>query len=218
MGNFPKQSQDALFSLTWLEAAQKKVPERMPDRVTFSAGIDVAGPGEDETVLAIRHGDNIIEIRSFAEQDARGAVTAALLPYQGRLCMVNVDTAGIGWYMAQHLAERFPVEAVNVGSSPVDSEHFVNLKAEHYWGLRMRFESGVLAGLTDERTIAQLAAMRYHHNARGQVVIESKDEARKRGVRSPDRAEALMLAFAPEVLKPRTIMVTYENRVKISPF
>jgi len=32
---------------------------------------------------------------------------------------------------------------------------------------------------------------------RGQVVIESKEEARKRGVRSPDRAEAVMLAFAP---------------------
>jgi hypothetical protein len=29
-----------------------------------------------------------------------------------------------------------------------------------------------------------------------QVQIESKEEARKHGVRSPDRAEALMLAFA----------------------
>jgi len=45
-----------------------------------------------------------------------------------------------------------------------------------------------------QRRIAQLAAMQYRHDARGQVVIESKDEARKRGVRSPDRAEALMLA------------------------
>jgi len=132
MGNFPKQSQDALFSLTWLEAAQRQAPTPMPAGLAFTAGIDVAGPGEDETVLAIRHGDNIIQIRSFAEQDARGAVTAALLPYQGRLQTVNVDSAGIGWYMAQHLAERFPVQAVNVGSSPANPEHFVNLKAELY--------------------------------------------------------------------------------------
>ncbi len=42
----------------------------------------------------------------------------------------------------------------------------------------------------------QLASIRYEINPRGQVQIESKDEARKRGIKSPDRAEALMLAFA----------------------
>ena len=47
--------------------------------------------------------------------------------------------------------------------------------------------------------MAQLASLRYQHNARGQVVIESKEKARKRGVRSPDRAEAMMLAFAPDM-------------------
>jgi hypothetical protein len=56
--------------------------------------------------------------------------------------------------------------------------------------------SGDLAGLTDEKTIAQLTAIRYSHNSRGQIVIESKEDARKRGVKSPDRAEAVMLAFA----------------------
>ena len=60
--------------------------------------------------------------------------------------------------------------------------------------------------------------MRYQHNARGQVVIESKDEARKRGVRSPDRAEALMLAFAPVYERPWEGTVIYEDRVKISPY
>jgi hypothetical protein len=141
------------------------------------------------------------------------------MPYQGRLGTVNVDAAGIGWYMAQHLGADFPVQAINVGSSPVNGEQFVNLKAELYWGLRMRFERGDLAGLTDEKTIAQLAAMRYQHNARGQVVIESKDDARKRGVRSPDRAEALMLACAPVVARqPERFIVTYEDRVHISPY
>ena len=63
----------------------------------------------------------------------------------------------------------------------------------------MRAQAGDLAGLTDERAIGQLAGLRYSHNSRGQVVIESKQDARKRGVKSPDRAEAIMLAFA----KPR---------------
>jgi len=62
--------------------------------------------------------------------------------------------------------------------------------------LRERFEAGEVSGLTDELTFSQLASIRYKHNPRGQVVIESKADARKRGVKSPDRAEAVMLAYS----------------------
>jgi hypothetical protein len=60
----------------------------------------------------------------------------------------------------------------------------------------MRFEDGDVAGLDDDLILSQLASIRYSHNSRGQVVIESKEQARERGVKPPDRAEALMLAFA----------------------
>ena len=50
-----------------------------------------------------------------------------------------------------------------------------------------------MSGLDDELTITSI---RYEINPRGQVQIESKDQAKKRGIRSQDRAEALMLAFA----------------------
>ncbi|HXR24425.1 MAG TPA: hypothetical protein VN742_03610, partial [Candidatus Binataceae bacterium] len=90
----------------------------------------------------------------------------------------------------------YSVNFVNVGEATVSPDKFANLKAELYWKLRERFEAGEVAGLTDELTISQLASIRYKHNSRGQVVIESKEDARKRGVKSPDRAEALMLAYA----------------------
>jgi hypothetical protein len=110
---------------------------------------------------------------------------------------VNVDSVGIGYYMVQHLKDQdLPVRGVNVGERSNRSEKYSNLKAELYWGLRQRALEGDLAGLADERTIAQLAGIRYSHNSRGQIVIESKEDARKRGVKSPDRAEAVMLAFA----------------------
>ena len=119
--------------------------------------------------------------------------------------------------MAQHRAKYFRVQAVNVGQAAMDSERFVNLKAELFWGVRMRFESCDVAGLMDDKTIAQLASIRYQHNARGQVVIESKEEARKRGVRSPDRAEAMMLAFAPEIPREIQGVVYYYDPTPISP-
>jgi hypothetical protein len=63
----------------------------------------------------------------------------------------------------------------------------------------------MLAGLTDQTTLAQLAGIRYGHDNRGKIEIEKKVDARKRGVNSPDRAEAVVLAYwsAPqEVVGP----------------
>ena len=76
------------------------------------------------------------------------------------------------------------------------AKKFVNSKAEYYWNLRLMVQAGDLLGLTDEKTIGQLTSIKYSHNARGHIEIESKDELRKRGVKSPDRAESLMLANA----------------------
>jgi hypothetical protein len=194
LGNFPLQSADALLSLAWLEAAKYREGS---DQGPLHAGLDVAGPGEDETVLCVRRGPRIVLLQAWAGKDPRGDVLAALMPFKDRLQSVNVDSVGIGYYMAKHLKDQsVNVQEVNVGEKAYDPEKYANRKAELYWGLRARTQAGDIAGLTDERAIAQLAGIRYSHNSRGQVVIESKDEARKRGVKSPDRAEAVMLAFA----------------------
>jgi phage terminase large subunit len=199
LGQFPTQAEDALISLAWLEAAKRRVIEGWGK---VKAGLDVAGPGEDETVLTIRRGPQILLMKSWASSDPRGEVVAALRPYKAELEEVNVDSIGVGWGMYQHLLDlKFPAKAVNVGEAPRDSEKYKNLKAELYWGLRMRLAAGDIAGLTDERAIGQLAGIRYKQNARGQVEIESKDDARKRGVKSPDRAESVMLAFAERTIR-----------------
>jgi hypothetical protein len=195
LGQFPTQAEDALISLAWLEEAAHRPATDHGGRL--AAGLDVAGPGEDETALVITEADGIVCQHAWADQDPRGAVVAALAPYRHRLDVLNVDVAGIGYYLAKHLQDLgYGVRPVNVGERASDRERYANLKAQFYWGLRQRFQAGDVAGLTDERTIGQLAGIRYRHTARGQVEIERKEDARKRGVKSPDRAEAVMLAFA----------------------
>ena len=195
LGEFPIQGDDALISLAWLERASARDP--VDNGGPVHAGLDVAGPGEDETVLVVREGSSILEAHTWSRADARGDVAAALAKWRRRLEAVNVDSVGIGYYMAQHLRDLdFPVVEVNVGERASDAERYRNRKAEYYWGLRMRLQEADLFGLRDERAIAQLVGIRYGHNARGQIEIESKEDARKRGVKSPDRAEAVMLAFA----------------------
>jgi hypothetical protein len=162
-----------------------------------TAGLDVAGPGEDETVLVLVEGSHVLALQAWTEADPRGAIAVALAPYRQRLEAVQVDAAGIGYYLGKHLEDLdYPVRLVNVGESSSQSDRYRNLKAEFYWSLRLRFQRGAVAGLRDERAIGQLAGILYRHTSRGQVEIETKAEARKRGVKSPDRAEAVMLAFA----------------------
>jgi len=139
-GQFPEQSEDALLSLAWLEAAAARAPR--DDGSPLMAGIDVAGPGEDETVAVIRCGPSIIAQRAWPDQDPRGAVLGFLAPFKDRLEEVNVDSAGVGHGFALHLEDHgYPVNFVNVGQATHSPEHFFLLKAQLYWGLRQRFQA-----------------------------------------------------------------------------
>lgn len=207
-GQFPAQSEDSLLSLAWLEAAVTR--EYQPrDTDEWEAAIDVAGPGDAETVAGVRCGPLLLAMHGWAGADPRGDVLAWLEPWRERLKRVKVDSAGLGYYFARHLEEqgyRGRVVDVNVGEAANDRERYVNLKAELYWGLQLRFKpdarghADVAANGDPQalpaKAIAQLSSIRYKHDARGRVVVESKEDARKRGVKSPDWAECVMLLFA----------------------
>ena len=90
----------------------------------------MAGPGENETVLVIVEAGGIVGQHAWADQDPRGALVAALAPYRERLEVVNVDAAGIGYFLAKHLQDLgYPVRSANVGERATDRERYANLKA-----------------------------------------------------------------------------------------
>jgi phage terminase large subunit len=202
LGNFPKQSPDALMSLTWLEEAGASQGIGVGK---IKAGLDVAGPGEDESSLTVRRGGEIILHKQWNYSDPRGDIVICLRNLQERLKEnienINIDSIGIGWGICQHLKDMgFPVTPINVCEISNDGDKYFNLKAEFYWGLRLRFQAGEISGLSDEKTVGQLAGIRYKPTSKGQIQIESKEDAAKRGMRSPDRAESIMLAFAERTL------------------
>jgi phage terminase large subunit len=195
LAEFPTEAENALIPLGWLEQARSREPS-FSDDDPLVAGVDVAEGGEDETVLVVRHGPAILSMQSW-KRAAQGEVLAALGQYRGTNLTVQYDSVGVGAYFATPLRDAgFRCVPVNVGMAPYSRERFVNLKAELYWSLRERFARGEVAGLRDERAIAQLASIQYDHDSSGRTRIESKDAMRKRGLKSPDRAEAVMLAFA----------------------
>jgi phage terminase large subunit len=113
---------------------------------------------------------------------------------------------------------------INTGSAPTDAkwpdgktskEKFENLKAEAWWTLRARFErtyehvNGINSYPTDElisipndaALIAELSTPKVEYTDKGKIRIESKKALKARGVKSPDRAESLVLLFCPTNLK-----------------
>lgn len=201
------ETEDGLIRLSWLQAANAR--QAVDNGGEVDGGLDVAGPGKDETVLRLRQGGNVILRKQWRLSDPLGEIIAAILPYKDRLRTLNVDEIGIGYNMVPRIVERLTeiqpegqrtaVVGINVGERPRDIEHNANLKAELYWNLRSYFEDNSINLGTDEPDPieeSQLLSLKYGHNTKGQVQMESKEAMLKRGLTSPDRAEALLLCFA----------------------
>jgi hypothetical protein len=100
--------------------------------------------------------------------------------------------------------QRQPAIGLNGGHRPKDRVRFLNARAEWYWGLRERFEHGEIDIDPDDELLAeQLCSIRHRLDSLGRIQIESKDEMRARRIPSPDRADALALAFADIELRTR---------------
>lgn len=209
LGAFPTQSEHALYSLAWIEAAAARVSVTGGGR--RQAGVDVAGAGHDETTCYVREGPSVVGFGAWGNPDPRGDVAAFLAPHKNLLDAVVVDATGVGYNFAKHLRDLgYNVVEWNAGGEAKKKETdsrgpgFRNAKAEAYWSFRDRLQRGEVNGITDEETQAQLSTVWYFLNSRGQVEIEKKEEAAKRGVESPDRAEGLILAYAPVHVTERT--------------
>jgi hypothetical protein len=218
LGEFPSASADPWRVVPEQNAAQCRYiePAYNPDAVRIG-GIDVGGGG-DRTVLVERVGSAVRRIESFADTDPMKTVgRLANLIQEWNLEKVKIDVAGIGWGVAGRLREvlkergsKCTVKGLNFASKSTQPKRFLNLRAEAWWNGRelSRNELWSLANLDDD-AIGELTTPRYEIvDSSGKIKIEKKDEVRERLGRSPDIADALLLAFYdgtgnPEAHDPR---------------
>ena len=159
--------------------------------------MDVARFGSDKTALCVRQGWLVESLRSFERIDTmRTAGEALTLVSEQDIPAVFVDEGGLGAGVVDRLRELgAPVYGVQFGGKAPQSGRFVNMRAEIFWELRRLFNEGLVAIPRDEELISQLLGLRYDVTSAGQVKMESKSSLRRRGLRSPDKADALALAF-----------------------
>lgn len=220
---FPRTTETAVIPIEWIEQAM----ELDSDPGIVRLGVDVAADGGDEFVIAQIHGQTgriIYTSRgNRSPVEVAGRVLHAIEEAQAihaaqgtrEPVRVKIDAIGVGWGVAGLLEEwgeegrhHAEIVAVNVSQAAYDRERFANQRAEMWWTAREALqpdEDGYqdLALEVDHTTMMQLAAPSYRANSSGRLQIESKAEMSKRGIGSPDRAEALLLAlFEPPRWEP----------------
>ena len=159
--------------------------------------VDVARFGQDQSVLLTANPDRVLEIKAYRGLDTMeltGRVVEAHCRWKPQ--RIVVDEIGIGAGVVDRLKELgLPVSGINVGRPARQRKVFANLRAEGYWNLYELFNQGAIAIPDDAELAGQLSSLKPGQNSRGQLFIEKKDDARARGLPSPDKADALMLAF-----------------------
>ena len=200
LGEFPDQAEDTLIKLSDVEAAaRQEQPDDGHDAIYDEVvlAVDVARFGSDRSVILRRRGNIVENIQVFHDMDTMqlvGWVNAAIR--ESNPDYVYVDEIGVGAGVVDRLREEgHGIRGINVARSAHQGGLFANLRAEGYWRLRDLFSSGQINIPSDNQLMGELAAMRYSYDSQGRIQIESKDSMRHRGLPSPDKADALMLAF-----------------------
>jgi hypothetical protein len=215
MGEFPTSAQDgAVIQLAHLLRLQKHPPE--PSGSELRAGIDLAAGGGDETVVAVFRGNQQVGLECWREVDTMATVGKIIeiirrfgVPHSN----VNIDADGLGGPIVDRLRElRHEFVAIHNGGEPQNKDRFVNAAAEMLSDLARIIELGEVALFTDDTLTAQLTSRRRKPRSDGRVQLESKEDMRRRGLPSPDRADAVALALASNRNPPPIPTLCVVNR------
>ncbi len=201
LGDFSDRDENTLISLTRIEEAiarRSAGPLPNPTHGTPAIlSVDVARFGSDQSVLLLANPTAVLRLEAHHGLDTMqlaGRVVDAHRRWSPH--RIVVDEVGVGAGVVDRLKEiDLPVTGINVGRPARQRALFANLRAEGYWRLHELFAQAQITIPDDAELAGQLSSLRYLYNSRGQLIIESKDDARARGIPSPDKADAMMLAF-----------------------
>jgi len=214
LGEFYASDEDSVIPLAWAEAAVERwraweaagKPDPGRPRVI---GVDVAYTGQDRTVLAVRNGPVITELRRSVKEDTMqttGRVKAILDGDDSYTAVV--DAIGIGAGVVDRLREQgAKVLAFNAskGSKAKDSTRefgYTGRRSEAWWTMRQALDPSGNPDIClpdDEMLLGDLSAPQWTVTSSGRIQVESKDEIRKRLGRSTDDGDAVVQAFVPHL-------------------
>ena len=163
-------------------------------------GVDPARFGDDRSCIIRRRGRVAFGLESYIKKDTMeiAGIVHQIIETE-KPFKVFVDVGGLGAGVVDRLFElghRDVVNSVNAGAAPLDSRKFYNKRAE-MWAKLKFWLSDEPVQIPDSDTLhADICGIRYKVDSNSRLVMEKKEDMKKRGIRSPDSSDALCLTFA----------------------
>lgn len=210
-GEFPKANPDSFISLEIINIAQGKLEQIN----TIDLGVDVARFGDDESVIApLFNKKQYQKLQVFKHNDTMkltGQIANIIkdlnLKYPNIIVKVKIDCDGLGVGVYDRLKEVINEKRLNAqviechfgsegGQVSYDEPvEYYNSTGLMWGGLRSKLFKKEIYLPNDEELISQLTNRKYFINSDGTIKLERKEDMKKRGVHSPDRADAVVLAL-----------------------
>lgn len=178
-------------------------------------GCDPAGDGvndADRTAIAFRHG-RVLKRVEYHQGLNTMQIAGKLAEYAREMQpdMIFVDKGGLGAGVYDRLVELgVRVTGVNSATAADDKEAFENKRAEMWWRMRDWFANQPCRIPNNAALISDLTAPEPKQSSNGRRLLEKKDDMKRRGLRSPDGADAVALTFAQPVLSARAADLHFE--------
>lgn len=204
---------NALIPLNLVLAAQQRTVLRAAyEYAPKILGVDVARYGGDRNVVFMRQGCVAFQPRVWKPDPTRGddlmntAGQVAQIIDQQQPDAVFIDQTGLGGGVVDRLRQLgHQVIGVDNGSR-ARNERFENKRAEMWWEMGKWVAEGACLPSGEELLIDLTAPLYSYANRRGRFELESKDDLRARGMRSPDLGDGLALTFAEPIAIPDPLL------------
>jgi len=205
LGDFALRDDDTLIAADLVDAAMSR-DIALDETQDLIFGVDVARFGSDRSVICKRRGNVVIEVRHWAGEDLMGTVGRIL--HEAKIdkpAVIAVDSIGLGAGVADRLRElqrehkelrSTSVIDVNVSESNAMNQQAAKLRDELWLACREWLETRAVKLPRDDEMRAELLGPTYAFTSNGRIKVESKADMKRRGMRSPDVADALCLTFA----------------------
>jgi len=203
--NYEASVTDAFIPGALVDAAQKNGPADVEPVGPVQWGLDVARFGDDKSVLTKRRGRVVLSQEKWGQIDTMTLANEVWAQSKAeKPAQIAVDVIGVGAGVCDRLKELadtcgWACEVVGVNSAVrVDDGVNYNLRAQIWEGMRAWLKDGPVSLPSDPNLKSELCALKYLYR-NGMRLIESKEDAKKRGIKSPDQADSLALTFAKHV-------------------
>ncbi len=196
---FTSNDPNALIQLEWVNRCIKNPTRWIKGHLT--AGIDLsASLTGDQSAIVVRDGNKIIAIVAWRDSDpmrVAGRCIVELNNYKVPKTNIFADSGGLGAGIVSRMQEiGWPVNGVQFGGSPlVKSDRIKNRMTELWDNMAEELANQRIILPDDPQLIAQLTGRKVIPTSSGQLRLETKAEMKKRGLDSPDIADALALSL-----------------------